>query len=178
MRILTISLTVLLSACATFGQMEGGLNALMNKKQEEAFQVLGYPTTKQEFGGDTVYKWSIDSTGAVVVPKTYSTLGTYGSTMYYSNTITSQVVPVNYNCMIKLVAGPYGRLKQWEYRGNYDGCRPFIKRLAAYAEKQKSPYTVPPDELNAAQREQCLKTRTPAQCDELCETMNYACRPE
>lgn len=37
-----------LSGCATFGQMEEGLNALMGKDARVAFIVLGYPSSKQK----------------------------------------------------------------------------------------------------------------------------------
>ena len=56
MLVLFISVT---SGCASFGQMEDGLNSLMGRNEQDAFSVLGYPSGKQQFGGDTVYIWEV-----------------------------------------------------------------------------------------------------------------------
>jgi len=122
-----------LGGCATFGQMESGLNALMGKNEREAFNVLGYPSGKQQFGNDTVYIWSVSSSGVLFLPQTSTTYGTVGTTPVYGTTTYNQVVPVNYNCLIKLVSNSEGTLIHWEYNGNIGGCESYINRLNSYA---------------------------------------------
>ncbi len=134
---LVLTVLAMLSGCATFGQMEEGLNALMGKDAMVAFDVLGYPSGKQQFGSDTVYVWSVSSSGALVLPQTSTTYGTVGMTPVYGTTTYNQVVPVNYNCLIKLVADSNDRLVKWEYNGNIGGCRNYISRLKGYADSRR-----------------------------------------
>lgn len=122
--------------CVSIQKAEKGLDKLMHKEPEEAFQVLGYPSKKKQFGDDTVYIWVVDRQGSVIVPQTAYTSGTFGTTRFYSQTTTSQTIPVHSLCKIKLVEGEYGRLKRWEYKGNRKGCRQFFKRLVDYYEQQ------------------------------------------
>lgn len=122
-----------LSGCATFGNMEEGLNALMGKPDKEAFSVLGYPNSKQEFGGDVVYVWGRSSSGTMYLPQTTTTTGYVGNTPVYGTTTYNQPVAYNHNCTIKLAVGPDGLLKHWEYDGNIGGCTSYIKKLKAYA---------------------------------------------
>lgn len=132
MKKLTILLALFLSGCATFGQLERGLNFMMDKDESVAFEVLGYPTGKQESGSDTVYYWSVSRSGTLFMPGTSTTSGTVGTTPYYGTTTYNQAVPVNYNCLIKLVSGPMGYLKHWEFDGNYGGCEHYISRVNQY----------------------------------------------
>lgn len=121
-----------LSGCATFGQLEQGLKYMMGEDISVAFNTLGYPTSKQEFGQDTVYYWSISNSGTLLLPQTATTYGTVGTTPVYGTTTYNQAVPVNYNCLIKLIANSAGTLKSWEYSGNIGGCKHYINRVDAY----------------------------------------------
>lgn len=134
--ILTIVLASLVSGCATFAQMERGLGYLMGKNEQTAFNVLGYPNGKQQFGEDTVYYWSVSSSGALILPQSSTTYGTVGTTPVYGTTTYNQVVPVNYNCQIKLISSKDGILKSWEYNGNIGGCKNYINRLDNYYQSQ------------------------------------------
>ncbi|WP_025442277.1 hypothetical protein [Vibrio parahaemolyticus] len=123
---------LLLSGCVTFGQLERGLDYMMGESDSVAFNVLGYPSGKQEFGSDTVYYWFINNSGVVFVPQTSTTYGSVGTTSFYGTTSYSQAVPVNYSCQIKLIADSYGVLTRWEYNGNIGGCKSYIKRVNNY----------------------------------------------
>lgn len=136
MRFKIVISAFVLAGCATFSNMEAGLNALMGRPDRQAFEVLGYPTTKQEFGGDTVYTWSVSRSGAIVTPQTATTTGYVGNKPVYGTTTYSQVTPVNYSCTIKIAAGPDGSLKNWEYDGNPGGCGALSDRLKNYAKSQ------------------------------------------
>lgn len=119
-----------LSGCQTFGQLERGLDALMGHSAQEAFGIIGYLTAKQQFGSDIVYVWSTSSSGALVFPSTSHSNGTVGGVGYNGTTTYNQVVPVNYSCLIKLIADENDRLKRWEYEGNIGGCSAYTSRLA------------------------------------------------
>ncbi len=123
---------VALSGCATFGQLEDGLNALVGRHEKEAFSALGYPNSKQEFSGDTVYYWGESRNSAVFMPQTSTTTGYVGRTPVFGTTTSSQLVPVSYNCTIKLVVGEDKVIKDWEFSGNLAGCEPYIKRVKSY----------------------------------------------
>lgn len=123
---------VALSGCATFGQLEDGLNALVGRHEKEAFSALGYPNSKQEFSGDTVYYWGESRNSAVFMPQTATTTGYVGRTPVFGTTTSSQLVPVSYNCTIKLVVGEDKVIKDWEFSGNLAGCEPYIKRVKSY----------------------------------------------
>lgn len=131
-------LFIFLSACATFGQMEKGLDALMGKSEQTSFSVLGYPSSKQEFGGDVVYTWFLNQSGTVFVPQTSTTTGYVGRTPIYGTTTYTQAMPVNYSCVIKIIARTDGTLKTWEYNGNIGGCTPYINRLNEYAKTEQN----------------------------------------
>lgn len=121
-----------IGGCATFGQMEGGLNSLMGRTEQEAFSVLGYPSGKQQFGSDTVYIWEVSRTGTLLLPQTITTYGNVGSIPIYGTTTYNQAVQINNNCLIKIAANNNGALINWEYSGNHGGCSSYINRLDAY----------------------------------------------
>ena len=129
-------LVISLTSCATFGQMERGLTELQGEDIQTAFNVLGYPSGKQVFGTDTVYYWSVNSSGTLLLPHSTSTYGTVGTTPVYGTTYSTQAVPIHYNCLIKIVADEYGTIKSWEYRGNIAGCEGYIDRLNEYYENK------------------------------------------
>lgn len=125
----------LLSGCATFGQMEDGLNVLSGKNIQTAFNVLGYPTGAQQFGNDTVYFWTTNHSGGIIIPQTVSTQGYIGRIPVYNQAIYNQYVPMNYSCLLKLITGD-SIIKSWEYEGNLGGCTAYIKRLKIYKDSQ------------------------------------------
>lgn len=134
----SILLITCLASCATFGQLETGLKSLMGHDAQTAFDALGYPSGKMNFGTDTVYYWAINRSGTLVLPQTSTTSGYVGSTPVYGSTTYNQVVPVNYNCQIKLIADSNGTLKSWEYEGNIGGCQSYISRLKGFATEPRS----------------------------------------
>lgn len=140
-----LSLILALSGCVTFGQMETGLNSLMGSSEQAAFNVLGYPSDKQQFGNDTVYTWYTNSSGTVFIPQVATTYGSVGRIPVYGTTTTTQAIPVNYNCTIKLIANDNGILHRWEYNGNIGGCRTSINRLNSHVESRATTYQSTPD---------------------------------
>ena len=116
--------------------MDKGLAALMNKDVETAFLVIGYPDGKNEFGDKTVYYWSVNTSSAMILPQTSTTYGTVGTTPVYGTTTYNQIVPMNCNCLIKLIANEDGKLINWEWSGNLCGCETYINKLGRYYDRQ------------------------------------------
>jgi len=132
-----------LFGCATFQTMEKGLTELGGHHINDAFQVLGYPSAKQEFGDVTVYIWNVQSSGALPMPQTTTTTGYIGSTPVYGQTQSMMWMPVHYQCEIKLGCNSDGYIQTWEYYGNHGGCNQWMQRLTKYYNdqhpKQKEP---------------------------------------
>jgi len=115
--------------------MDKGLNALMHKDAGVAFGVIGYPDGKNKFGNETVYFWTLNQTSTMVLPQTSTTTGMVGMTPVYGTTSYNQAVPLNCNCLIKLIANENNVLIRYEWRGNNCGCRSYNDRLGRYYEQ-------------------------------------------
>jgi len=132
-KIIFLPLVVLfLSGCSTFSNMEDGLKSLMGKEDQVAFDVLGYPSQKQQFGDDTVYTWNTSRSGVTYTPQAATTYTTTG----YATTTYSQATPYNYHCTIKLISRN-GRLYKWQYDGNIGGCGGYSNSLKKYNKNEK-----------------------------------------
>lgn len=151
-----ILIAAIVSGCATFGQMESGLNSLMGRNETEAFSVLGYPSGKQQFGSDTVYIWEVSNTGTLLLPQTATTYGTVGTIPVYGTTTYNQAVPINNSCLIKIAADSDGTLKNWEYKGNLGGCKNYISRLDSY-NKLRNPETTEQGDVTLDEKKRWAK---------------------
>lgn len=129
MKLIAASLVAFVTAgCATFGQLENGLNLLVGRSESEVFNALGYPDGKQEFGADTVYVWGNSRNTTMFLPQTQTTTGYVGTTRVYGTTTTTRAIPMNLSCTIKVIVSS-GLVKAWDYDGNLGGCEPYINRL-------------------------------------------------
>ena len=128
---------LLLSGCATFGQLEEGLNLLVGEDIQTAYNVIGYPSGKTELGKDTVYHWSHSSSGGMLLPNVRTTTGFIGNIPVYAQTMNTQYIPVNYSCLIKLITSN-DKITSWEYNGNLGGCGPYIYRIVEYSDARRS----------------------------------------
>jgi hypothetical protein len=137
MKKITFVAAMLLTAvagCTTFSQLEDGLNALVGRSESEAFNAFGYPNGQQVFGADTVYVWGRSRNTTMFLPQTKTTTGYVGTTPVYGTTTSTQAIPMNFNCTIKVIVNS-GIIKTWEYDGNMGGCESYIKRLNAYLKR-------------------------------------------
>lgn len=128
--------TLVLTGCATFSNLEDGLNGLVGRPEREAFRALGYPNTKEEFGNETVYVWGRRSSGTYYVPQTSTTTGYVGTKPVYGTTTYNQPMSYDYNCTIKVIVDADRYIKTWEYDGNLGGCSAYIQRLKEYSKGQ------------------------------------------
>lgn len=122
----------LVAGCATFGDLDSGLAAMVGHHQSDVFAALGYPSSKLDIGGDTVYYWRSSSSQTLFLPQTHTTTGYVGLNPVSVTTTQTQAIPIHYACEIKVVVGSDGLVKDWDYEGNLGGCESYINRLKAY----------------------------------------------
>lgn len=127
--------TCSLSGCATFGQMDDGLNSLIGKDKSIAFQALGYPSQEQNFDSTKVYTWTNSTTGVALYSTPQTTYGTIGTTQFYGTTTQTNAIPVEYSCKIQIATNAKGIIENYNYDGNMGGCEGYIRRLNSYFKK-------------------------------------------
>lgn len=127
--------TLFLTGCATFGQMDEGLNSLIGKDKNIAFQALGYPSQEQTFDDTNVYTWTNSTTGVAMYSSPQTTYGTVGNTSFYGTTTQTNYLPVEYSCKIQVATDKEGKIKNYNYSGNMGGCESYIYRLNSYFRK-------------------------------------------
>jgi hypothetical protein len=116
--------------------MSSGLDALMGQPISKAYQVIGYPDSRLDYGNEIMNVWSTSSSGGMVLPQVANTtiqnpyLGTsYASTMYNS------YVPINAEYQIKIISDKKtGIIQNWEGYGNPAGAERYSGRLYRYYE--------------------------------------------
>lgn len=135
MRKAILSGVLVLTGCATFGQMDEGLNALKGKDKSVAFEALGYPTQEQQFDDTKVYTWANKTNGVAMYSTPQTTFGTVGNTSFYGTTTETGYVPVEYACKIQIATDMKGTIKNYNYDGNMGGCEGYIRRLNNYFKK-------------------------------------------
>ena len=99
-RIVALLLAVIsLSGCV--GQhMDEGLSNLVGQNISVAVARLGYPDSKREMMGDTIYVWGRSQNSVMPMSNTSTTTGMVGGAPVYGTTTSTSYVPVNYNCSI------------------------------------------------------------------------------
>ena len=120
---------VQLAACATFGNMEKGLNQLMSQPFEAAIDTLGYPKGQMQIGEHTVYAWGRSFEMSMPTTSTSNTTGYVGYKPFNATTNTTSWQTAEYSCDIRVVVGPDNIIKNWEFDGNIGGCEAYPKRL-------------------------------------------------
>lgn len=121
-----------LTGCATFSDLENGLQTLVGKPFTTAVDVMGYPDGKMPIDSQTVYVWGNRSVGAYSMPQTAYTSGYVGNQYYTAQTQYNQTVYYDHQCEIKLVCDSSDTIITWQYRGNIAGCNQYISNLNAY----------------------------------------------
>lgn len=102
--------------------------------------MLGYPAGEREVAGMKIVHWGRQQTG--LMPLTSydqnSGLGTIGTTpfSYTGTSVTTQYVPLHFNCDIDLAIGPGGFVQGYQYSGNLGGCSTYIKALNHYRQAE------------------------------------------
>jgi hypothetical protein len=168
------TLGIIFSGCVG-SMIENGLNALQNKDVRTAFNVLGYPSGKQDFGSETVYFWSFSESGTQFVPQTSTTSGSIGTVPVYGTTTYNQAVPYNYNCQIRLITDKSDRIIMWDYKGNLAGCSHYATRLNDYYKSQNSAANYAPPKRLEPEQNSAGNYSTPPErgCEDERERIKY-----
>ena len=122
-------LALLLAGCATFGNMEKGLNAMIGQPFQVALDTLGYPQGQMQVGSDTVYGWGRKFSMSMPRYNSANTYGQVGGTPYSATTGYTTYSNVEYSCDIKIIVDQDNIIKTWEFDGNIGGCDAYSKRL-------------------------------------------------
>ena len=121
-----------LSGCATTTAnktLDNGLTSLVGQPIQAAYDRLGYPNGSQVMNGDTFYIWSTNRNVVMPMYNNGTAYGTVGTTPFQVNTSMPGMMPMNFNCSIRLIAGADGVIKSWDYQGNAGGCQGYVKML-------------------------------------------------
>ena len=130
-------ISALLCGCAT-GMMEKGLGALVGKDVQTAFKVLGYPSDKQEVGGETVYFWLLTRFETYAAPRTSTAYGSVGNAPALGTITNIQTERRRDSCLVKMITASNGQIISSEYEGNSSACSRFAGQLGEYYNQQNS----------------------------------------
>lgn len=132
-KLIAVTSVLALAGCATWGQMNDGLNGLLGQPINVAISKIGYPATEQTIAGSKLYRWGVSRQSIDYMPTTTTTNGYIGVgsglTPYSATTMGGTFIPVNYTCQITLAVDAREIITHYEYNGNLGGCEPFIKAL-------------------------------------------------
>jgi len=123
----------LLAGCATWGQMDSGLQSLHGQPLQAAVSKLGFPTGEARVAGMRLVSWSTSSSGVMMMPQTSTSYGNVygpGGVASYSQTTTgAMAIPMHGQCTITLQVDGADVIRAHQYDGNMLGCERYIKAL-------------------------------------------------
>lgn len=132
---------LLLAGCATEKVAEG-VHLLQGEKLKTAIAYLGYPDSKLEVEGNTIYEWSYNhtSTGVQAISKPYyGTVYGAGGSASYSGQSTSYVPQTHrHHCTIRLMTDKRSTIIGSAWRGNESGCSDYADALEKLIEERKA----------------------------------------
>jgi hypothetical protein len=133
MRIAIIAASLALSACATpqaSAGLDSQLDALVGQPVAVAVARIGEPIATAPMGPDTVYGWGHAFTSTELL---HPTPGFLDGANQQGGVFPPPRSTVQNDCVIRMVAGPDGRIRSWDAQGNDRGCRAYADRLAGQA---------------------------------------------
>jgi hypothetical protein len=139
-RVFAAAFCAALSGCATFGQLETGLNGLIGQDIGSAISVLGFPSSERNIAGMRLVEWGRSNNATFAMPTTSTSTGYVqsgaGVATYTSTTNSSVPVTMNFNCHIALQVGPDNIIRRYQYEGNLGGCAPYINALKSKTDSE------------------------------------------
>ena len=135
MRIAILAASLALSACATAAQqatadLDSGLNALVGQPVQVVIAKLGEPIGSAQLGSDTVYGWGRAFTSAEIL---HPTPGFIDAASYQGGVFPPPRRTVQNDCVIRMIVGADGRIRDFDHQGNAKGCRAYADQLAGRA---------------------------------------------
>lgn len=134
MRLAIIAAPLALAACATTPQaaaeLDRNLDALIGQPVQVAVAWLGEPIASAPMGTETVHGWGHAFTSIELL---HPTPGFIDAANSQGGVFPPPRRTVQNDCVIRVVAGADGRIRDWDYQGNDRGCRVYTDRLAGAA---------------------------------------------
>lgn len=135
MRIAIVVSALVLSACATHSQqasasLGSSLDAMVGQPVEVAIARLGEPVGSAPMGTDLVYGWGQAFTGT---ESSNAAPGWVEAADFQGGVFPAPRRTVQNECVIRVVVGADGLIRDWDYQGNDRGCRAYADRLAGLA---------------------------------------------
>jgi hypothetical protein len=129
--LLSASAMLVLTGCVGDGPkvLDAGLTSLIGQPIQTAYDRLGYPKGSQNMNGDTFYIWSTNRNVVMPVYQTGTTTGSVGNTPFQVNTTMPGMIPMNFNCTIRVITGSDNIVKSWDYQGTTGGCQGYVQAL-------------------------------------------------
>lgn len=101
--------------------LQNGLDSLIGRSENIAFNVMGYPNLAQEFGDRIVYTYSTRYSYSTQMPTITRTTGMIGSTPIMANSYGYQTQQNEAYCEIQLTS-MNGVISSYNVSGNIIGC--------------------------------------------------------
>ena len=137
MRLMLVLAPLAVSACATpaptSAALDGRLDALVGQPVEIALARLGEPIASVPMGTDTVYGWGRAFTSTELLSPNID-IAAGGNAQ--SGVFPPPRRTVQNACVVRMVAGADGRIRDWDVQGDERGCRALSDRLAGQAVAQ------------------------------------------
>ncbi|WIG56155.1 MAG: hypothetical protein OJF61_001943 [Rhodanobacteraceae bacterium] len=119
--------SLLLAACATFGQIRDSLQGLMGQPLDVAIQQFGYPASQMQMGDQVVYRWYSNRVIPVTTYNTSTTYGNVGATPFSATTGTMGMTPVGTACELD-IGTVNGVMREFSFHGQLVACQAFKVR--------------------------------------------------
>jgi hypothetical protein len=129
-----VAASLALSACATHPQvssaLDSNLDAMIGQPVEAAVARLGQPMAAVPVGADLVYGWGHAFTKTEF---TNAAAGWVDAASSQGGVFPAPRRTVPDSCVIRVVVGPNGLIRDWDYQGNARGCRSYGDSVAGQA---------------------------------------------
>lgn len=132
MRIAILAASLLFTGCTTHTQassrLDMTLDALIGQPVEVAVAKFGTPIGSASVGTDMVYGW-----GRAYTSKEFTNAvpGPVVAADYRGGVFPAPRHTVQKACVIRMIVGADGLIRNWDYQGNDRDCRSYSARLAA-----------------------------------------------
>lgn len=133
MRVAITAASLALSACAAHTQassaLSNSLEAMIGQSVEAAVARLGPPSATESVGSDRVYGWghAVSRTELLhPLPGFIDAANSQGGVFPPPRTT------IRDSCVIRIVVGADGLIREWDYQNNERGCRSYATPLAGH----------------------------------------------
>ena len=131
MKKLLIVISIFLSSCTTFKDIENGLASYNGMGIQSLISHIGYPSAERNIAGRKLYVWDSRQTVTYSMPSTSTSSGTVYTNRgsgYYSGSSTIWIPQTaNYFCTITVEVNSSEQIIASQFQGNIGGCERYAK---------------------------------------------------